>query len=274
MKRRIIISSESLKRVILQVDFSGLMEESLVEWVNTNRNLFAETFSRFDRAERGSVKLDISHPERFTLENGPDVREVNRGVLFLYQEGSFRGLKDKLRLEISSSRIVLTVDCIEYVSSEPYRDYICTLWELLLNHDRFVRFESMGLRKLDLFNFRDEKDLLENISPMAMNLDLWNGGKDFLERTFRDRYVFEATDSTATVLDYARHMRFVKSGEPQDKGKIQVIVDMDSRYYTKVEPRLDREAIEEIAKQMNDRLYSFFEDSVTPQYKKTHEREI
>lgn len=274
MDKRSIISSESLKRVILQLDFSGLMEESLVEWINKNREFFGKIFSRFDKAERGSVRLDLSHPERFTMENGPDVREVNKGTLYLFQKGCLEGLKDQLRLEISNHRIVLTIDCIAYENSEPYLEYLSNLWESLSQHDGFVRFNSLGIRKLDLFDFKDEYALLENISPMTMNFSLWNNGKDFLERTFQDRYIFDANEVHAIVLDYVRHLRFVSKEGDNEKGVIQVIVDMDSRHYNKLEPRLTKDEIKNILKGMNDRLYSFFEKSVTSYYIQNHEKQI
>lgn len=275
MEKKTLISSESLKRVIIRMDYSGLMEESLSPWVKGLREKLGSIFRLFDEAECGSVSLDLSHPETISLDSGPGVRDVRKGILYLFQDGHFKGLMDTMRLEISYYYMALTIDCKEYDRSQPYREFMCDLMENLIQHDKFVRFDSLGIRKMDLFEFKTGEEMKENIAPMAMNFDLWDEGSDFFERKFSDKYVFEANESHATILDYVRNLRFVRKNNGQQVEIVcpQVIIDMDCRYYDKENIRPSYEDLIETSRSMNERLYAFFENSVTEQYKKSHEKQ-
>ena len=264
------ISSESLKRVIIRFDFSGTSATGILPWIENIKRTKLSFFKSYDEAECGSMSLDMSHPERVTIETGIGVKEITRGPLHIFQDGNFHELQDLLKLEISHFYMTLTVNCIDYQDSVPYRSLMCDLMASLLDYDKFVKVNRFGIRKLDLFTFSDRNELSDNLSEKAMDVHLQLEGNGFLGREFIDQYRLDEDNSSQLILmSYRRNLRFISIN---NELKLQAIIDMDCSLKDDSLIRPDFDQLKIASDNLNNKLYYFFENSLTDKYKATHEK--
>lgn len=265
-----LISSESLKRVIIRYDFSGCSSASIQPWIETVKHEYLDFFNDYAETACGSMTIDMSHPELVSVESGLGVKELTRGVLHIFQNGSINDLSDKLKLEISHFSMTLTVNCIGYVSSEPYRNLMDTLMHSLLKHDKFIRIKRFGIRKIDLFSFNSDDELKKNLSPVAFNCEILDAGMPFLDRKFIDNYLFDYTENVAqTRVIYQRGLR----KELKNSAEFwSAIIDLDCFKEDNENQRPDLDALKRNSAEMNTLLYNFFCKSLTEEYIKGHER--
>lgn len=263
------ISSESLKRVIIRFDYMGTSSTSIQPWIEKLKKETLYFFQNYDEAECGSLSLDLSHPENLTMESGVSINEMTKGPLHLFQNGKLDGFSDRLKLEISHTYMVLTIDCIDYRSSEPYRDLMNKLLVSLVEHDKFVRIMRFAIRKLDLFEFNDIKLVEEVLSTKVMNLDLQLSYEYFITRNFSDKYVLGASQDKVILMDYRRLLRHTRSKE---SNLFQIIIDMECVLDECAIIRQNLKNLSHISEELNSHLYDFFVNSLTDNYKEAHEK--
>lgn len=266
-----LISSESLKRVIIRYDFTGSSVASIQPWIEKIKSKELSFFDDYNEAECGSMTIDMSHPEQVSIETGLGIRELTKGPLHVFQNGVIPGLKDNLVLEISHLFMVLTVNCNNYQSSEPYRNLMDELMISLLEHDKFIRIRRIGIRKINLFSFDTDEELKLNISPVAISCDFLDTNTPFLDRKYIDNYLLDYNpNDTQTVIVYQRGLR--KQGD-DSSDTWSVVIDMDCSKSFYQSQRFNEESLKSISVEMNQQLYHFFENSLTEEYKKHHERQ-
>lgn len=264
------ISSESLKRVIIRFDFSGTSATGILPWIEDIKRTKLEFFKSYDEAECGSMSLDMSHPERVTMESGIGIKEITRGPLHIFQDGNFPDLRDLLKLEISHFYMTLTVNCIDYKDSLPYRNLMCDLMSSLLEYDKFVKINRFGIRKLDLFTFSNSEELSKNLSTKAMDIHLQCDGHGFLGREFIDQYrLDDGKNGKLILMSYRRNLRFISISSDI---KLQAIIDMDCSLKDDNLIRPNFEQLRAASEDLNNKLYYFFENSLTEEYKASHEK--
>lgn len=147
---------------------------------------------------------------------------------------------------------------------------MCDLMASLLEYDKFVKINRFGIRKLDLFTFSDSGELDQNLSKKAMDVHLQCDGNGFLGREFIDQYRLDDGMSGKLILmSYRRNLRFISiNNDP----KIQAIIDMDCSLKDDnlIRPNIDQLRV--ASEDLNNKLYYFFENSLTEEYKATHEK--
>lgn len=266
------ISGESLKRVIIRFDFSGTSATGILPWVDNMKRSRLSFFTRYDEAECGSMSLDMSHPERITVESGVGVKEITRGPLHIFQNGHLPELHDSLKLEISHSYMTLTVNCINYQDSEPYRNLMSNLMASLLSYDKFIQINRFGIRKLDLFTFSNREEINRVLSSKAMNTDFQCDGNGLMGRRFFDQYSLDYSQGDKQVLmSYGRSLRLVSIN---NENKLQVIIDMDCSIQDESLIRPEEDQLQAMSSELNKHLYHFFENSLTEEYRAAHERQL
>lgn len=266
-----LITSESLKRVIIRYDFSGSSIAAIQPWIEKAKREELAFFNDYNEAECGSMTIDMSHPEQISMESGIGIKEMTRGPLHVFQNGHLDDLQDDLRLEISHFFMVLTVNCKNYQSSDPYRSLMANLMASLLLHDKFIRITRIGMRKIDLFTFDSDADLKASLTDVAFNSNYIDDSLPFLDRKAIDNYLFDYKPNISkTMLVYQRGLRKELVNE---KDVWNAIIDMDCSMEDYECQRPDFERLKSISLDMNQRLYQFFEKSLTEEYKRTHEKQ-
>lgn len=264
------ISSESLKRVIIRYDFKGVT--SIDAWIAEIKQKYCSKFFReYNIGEHGQATIDVQNLEEISERLSIPLSEVSRQPLHLFSGSTFNGLQDLVQLEITRFSITLVVECRNYVSIEPYLDFINTLVLSLLDTDAFIRIERIGIRKLDGFQFETWNDLVANL-----NSSIIGSLTDLIEdtallRDYTDSWYWKQFRSKINFKRKIRNVQLVSEDHVY-----QVVLDMDA--YTDDEiiqiPDIINEGfLKEETQRLNNALFEIFIKSITEQYIMNHGKE-
>ena len=264
------ISSKSLKRVIIRYDFKGVT--SIDTWITEIKQKYCSKFFReYSIGEHGQATIDVQNLEEISERLSIPLSEVSRQPLHQFSGSTFNGLQDLVQLEITRFSITLIIECRNYVSIEPYLDFINTLVLSLLGTDAFIRIERIGIRKLDGFQFKTWDELVANldssiIGPLTDLIEDTALLRDYTDSWYWKRFM--------SKINFTRKIRNVQL--VSEDHVYQVVLDMDA--YTDDETMQIPDIIDEVflreeTQRLNNALYKIFIKSLTEQYISNHAKE-
>lgn len=158
------IVSDMLKRVIIRVDFSRVLNfDSFVEvaWKN---GLFA-SFSDYEKREgNGRACINDNH------SSSPIEEKVDTTIHHFY--GQLCETCPSVSLDITDNAFVLVVEVNEYYDgSRSYSNFISDLCYQAYQHDNMIRIRRIGVRKFDEKEVAIKTNRLKFFSPNLHILD-------------------------------------------------------------------------------------------------------
>lgn len=264
------ISSESLKRVIIRYDFKGVT--SIDTWIAEIKTKYcSKLFREYNIGEYGQATIDLRNLEEISERLSIPLSEVSRQPIHQFSGSTFDGLQDSVQLEITKFSITLVIECRNYVSIDPYLDFINKLVLSLLSTDAFIRIERIGIRKFDGFQFDNWDDLELNLNSSIIG-PLNDLIKDTaLLREYTDSWYWEQFRSKINFTRKIRNVQLVS-----EKHVYQVILDMDA--YTddeilRIPDTINPDFLKGETLRLNEAIFEIFKNSITERYISSHAKE-
>lgn len=261
------ISSESLKRVIIRYDFKGVT--SIDAWISEIKTKYcSKLFREYSIGEHGKATIDINNLEEISERLSIPLSEVSRQPLHQFYGSTFDGLQDVVQLEITNYSITLVIECRNYISIEPYLNFINNLALSLLETDAFIRIERIGIRKLDGFQFNDWGDLEQNL-----NKDVIGSLNDMIKDTalFREYSDSWYWNEFKSKINFKRKIRNVQL--VSEDHVYQIVLDMDAysdQETIQIQDGINADFLISETKRLNDALFEIFKNSITEYYISNH----
>ncbi|MDE5958456.1 MAG: hypothetical protein K2L35_03280 [Muribaculaceae bacterium] len=260
------ISSESLKRVDIRLDFSGVI--AIDNWVERLvDDLLGNIFPNSRISEVKSVMSDLGALQVAADIVGYPVDKFARMPVYIFDNGKLENLHDSLRLSISETFVELTVSCNGYKGIDPYLEFIGEVSDSLLSAHRMAILRRFAIRKLNGFMDSDFDKIRDSVNiDMFLNkaLPLDEG----YETEYKDFYRIKNLD-----MAYVRDSRLFRVGRQNDMPVYQAILDLEGSLDFRNSPawrRPNKKNLIEIAQQTNDILLGLFLQVLTEEYISSH----
>lgn len=182
----------------------------------------------------------------------------------IFSEGQFQDLDDALTLRLSNVSAQLTIKCKNYLTIEPYLDWMTRLVEALKETNRTFRLRRFGIRKLDGFMSMD----MEELESWLKTDHFYTADTSALptyNSKFEENYLMTYEGITAD-LSCARLFRV---GTSEGQKAYQALVDIQGGVSSISLPSLlQASAIElrNIGMALNDMLFFSFSNYITQVY--------
>lgn len=251
------VKSSILKKIIIRVDFIGLTD--LLGCVNRLKAIMDGKFTKFSPINNNNYNVNLNSPLNNNLVN------VNLEKKTLYQ---FTDCK----IGPSNANFMLGPNFayIEINSSDNYEGCNEYIWlmanviDSIRKFDSFISIQRLGLRKVDIARFKDDKELSKSVEK-----SIWETYKNSsacfpLKKVYSD-LIFQRNVQTVFNIQ-----RIVQEIEVDGSKEFQFVFDIDSYKNDNLINSDDLSTVERIedmiSKQMNEPIFNYFIDTFTEQY--------
>lgn len=262
VKRELLKPSSILKKVIIRVDYSGII--SIDDWMRQLLNLgLNQSFSSFIDKNNNSITLNLNNPEEIAKALSVPVSEIRKEPVKTFLNGTFGERKDKVAMEITSNFTTFVVDCNEYTTIDDYLAYINQYISELKKNQTYTKVHRIGIRKIaaiETSEYNQYKEFFEENQFKSVS-DL--PGNHIIVSENTDRFINQELGLKANFTRRIRSLRRV-GGKPV----FQFLLDIDG--YVDEEIARDKDTIindfNEYTSKINDYLFFLFVHVATLDY--------
>lgn len=254
------IYSEMLKTVIIRLDFSGVINIGpFVEKIKQSERIKSK-FGLFNEIAQRQVNVNFIPKD--IEDGGLPIAKAQNNTIYRFSKWKPVNSSDAI-LDIDNSSMTLSVDCgtNHYKGSTEYSTLMIGLMEELRNHDQYISFNRLGVRKIDIQILNDGEQVADYFNEkftVSNSWELWPP-KDM---------------ATLTELLRIEDVRFnvIQRIEPikiKDEKQIRLIFDVDSYIYDDVDALRDKncEQIESYLNvKMQDKMFDMFVNVASEKY--------
>lgn len=262
VKRELLKPSSILKKVIIRIDYSGII--SIDDWMRQLLNLgLNQSFSNFIDKNNNSITLNLNNPEEIAKALSVPVSEIRKEPVKTFLNGTFAGRKDKVAMEITSNFTTFVVDCNEYTTINDYLEYINTYISELKKNQTYTKVHRIGIRKIaaietsvyDQYKQFFEEDQFKSVSDIK--------GSSIIVSENTDRFINTYLGIKANLTRRIRSLRRVDGNLVY-----QFLLDIDG--YVDDQIALDKDNIianfNEYTSKINNFLFTLFVRAATLEY--------
>lgn len=246
------IYSEMLKTVIIRLDFSGVINIGpFVEKIKQSEKIKSK-FDLFNEIAQRQINVDFVPID---IENGglPITKAQNNTV---YRFSKWRPVNSSdAILDIDNSSMTLSVDCgtNHYKGSTEYSTFMIELIEELQNHDQYISFNRLGVRKIDIQVLNDGEQINDYFNEKFTVSNSWGlcPPKDMATLT----ELLRIDDVRFNIIQRIETLKI------KEEKHLRLIFDVDSYIYNDVDALRDKncEQIGSYLKvKMQDKMFDMF----------------
>lgn len=221
---RVDIKYNFLKKIIIRVDYNGILERELEKAVEDLKNVLKnKNFDRFYESFINEVDFEIKDPEQIETQRMIPIQELRKTKSYIFSKK-----ENGVEVQISKYFMSVTVDYNNYIKFET----ICTLFNEIFNkivdNNNYIRVLRLGLRKINNCILLDLSRLQEIIKEKYFsNLNnLFNDIKalPILNKQNIDTFIYK--DTNVNLIRYLSGGVLNLDGE--DKDAYQLVLDIDA----------------------------------------------
>lgn len=262
VKRKLLKPSTILKKVIIRIDYSGII--NIDDWMRQLLNLgLNQSFSSFIDKNNNSITLNLNNPEEIAKALSVPVSAIRKEPVKTFLNGTFGDRKDKVAMEITSNFTTFVVDCNEYTTIDDYLTYINQYICELKKNQTYTKVHRIGIRKIaaietteyDQYKAFFEENQFKSVSDLP--------GNQVIVSENTDRFVNPELGLKANLTRRIRSLRRV-DGMPI----YQFLLDIDGYVDEEIAGGNDNiiAKFNEYTSKINDFLFTLFVHVATLDY--------
>lgn len=262
VRRELLKPSSILKKVIIRIDYSGII--NIDDWMRQLLNLgLNQSFSSFIDKNNNSITLNLNNPEEIAKALSVPVSEIRKEPVKTFLNGTFGERKDKVAMEITSNFTTFVVDCNEYTTIDDYLDYINNYITELKKNQTYTKIHRIGIRKIAAIETSEYNQYKEFFEEDQFKSVSYLPGNQIIVSENTDRFINQDKGLKANLTRRIRSLRRVDG-----KYVFQFLLDIDG--YVDEEIARDKDNIinefKEYTSKINNYLFFLFVQVATLDY--------
>lgn len=263
------LASDSLKRVDIRFDFSGVPDISSWVTIFPNTSLGA-IFSDYQMEASHQGQYDAVALSSLANLVGIPEKSIVEMPMHVFIEGKLDGHDDILSLTMDNVSCQLTILCRNYTSIDDYIDWMLQLFDMLRRDNKMCRLRRMAIRKLDAFM----SDNMDNLGAWLVLGKFYDEAIPLgigYETCYEDKFTDYSSETPAFIIN----TRLFRVGQSGKQTVYQALVDLQANidYDMVMElPTAESAKLKKLASSLNDLLFKLFLRYITPEYIDTHRK--
>ena len=249
------IYSEMLKTVIIRLDFSGVINiGSFVDMIKQSEAIKSKFAILEEIPQR---ELNVSFLPEDAGTGGLPITKAQDKTIFRFSKWKDT-TNSEARLDIDNTSMTLSIDCRNnYKGSGEYSSLMISLMNDVMKHDQFVKFQRLGVRKIDAQILNDENHINDYFNDNFTVKNSWEQGESKDMSTLTD--FLHIDDVKFNVIQRIERI-------PEDK--LRLIYDVDSYIYADaLEKICEGQSVESyLNKKMQDKMFDMFVNVTSEKY--------
>lgn len=249
------IYSEMLKAVIIRLDFSGVINiGSFVDMIKQSEAIKSKFAILEEIPQR---ELNVSFLPEDAGTGGLPITKAQDKTIFRFSRWKDT-TNSEARLDIDNTSMTLSIDCRNnYKGSGEYSSLMISLMNDVVKHDQFVKFQRLGVRKIDAQILNDENHINDYFNDNFTVKNSWEQGESKDMSTLTD--FLHIDDVKFNVIQRIERI-------PEDK--LRLIYDVDSYIYADaLEKICEGQSVESyLNKKMQDKMFDMFVNVTSEKY--------
>ncbi|MEG2246657.1 MAG: TIGR04255 family protein [Peptostreptococcaceae bacterium] len=222
--KRSNINYNFLKKIIVRVDYNGILERELEKTVGQLKDILkGKNFIRFEESYINQVDFEIKDPEQIETQRMIPIQEINKTKSYVFSNEN-----NLVQVIVSKYYTSITVDYGKYIKFEEICVLFKEIYNIIKNNNNYMRILRLGLRKINnciLLDLDRLNDIIEVQYFSNLN-SLFDDCKSLpiLNKQNIDTFIYRETNVNL--------IRFLSSGVLERNGKeqdaYQLVFDIDS----------------------------------------------
>lgn len=222
--RRSDLKYNFLKKVIIRLDYTGVLDSDLEETVKNIKDfLFSCGFVNLKEGYINEIDFDIKDPELIETQLAIPINELKKNKSYIFSTEN-----SQQTVQITKFYALISVDFEKYIKFEVFQEIFSKMVKIIKENNKFLRMLRLGLRKINscilldlmrLNDYFDEKyfnNIVKNLNFDGFNINIMNS-----------RTIDSFTINNRNV-NYIRYItQGVLNNNDEPKEAYQVVLDID-----------------------------------------------
>jgi len=222
--RRSDLKYNFLKKVIIRLDYTGVLDSDLEETVKNIKDfLFSCGFVNLKEGYINEIDFDIKDPELIETQLAIPINELKKNKSYIFSTEN-----SQQTVQITKFYALISVDFEKYIKFEVFQEIFSKMVKIIKENNKFLRMLRLGLRKINscilldlmrLNDYFDEKyfnNIVKNLNFDGFNINIMNS-----------RTIDSFTINNRNV-NYIRYItQGVLNNNDEQKEAYQVVLDID-----------------------------------------------
>lgn len=240
------LKNNFLKRVIIRFDFTSIVNmQSVLDNIVAYLQSLKESFGSFDQMTAPQEEIE----KYGGLGNGDN--KEDRPFIYRFSDCQIEPKQD-VTLDFARNYLCMDIRCNgQYYLIDSYLNIMKALASIIIDSDRFVRLERIGIRKIDGIDAIDPSDANNVFEYFSQKL-AWGDSDRMKARQYTDYMI---CDDLPAYVNYSRIVRVI----PGENKLLRFTLDIDCYKDSKIlEKRPDNNTIATYLDSMNKKLFDLF----------------
>lgn len=222
--RRSDLKYNFLKKVIIRLDYTGVLDSDLEETVKNIKDfLFSCGFVNLKEGYINEIDFDIKDPELIETQLAIPINELKKNKSYIFSTEN-----SQQTVQITKFYALISVDFEKYIKFEVFQEIFSKMVKIIKENNKFLRMLRLGLRKINscilldlmrLNDYFDEKyfnNIVKYLNFDGFNINIMNS-----------RTIDSFTINNRNV-NYIRYItQGVLNNNDEQKEAYQVVLDID-----------------------------------------------
>lgn len=213
-----------LKKIIIRVDYNGILERELEKSVEHLKNILKNNnFDRFYESFINEVDFEIKDPEQIETQRMIPVQELRKTKSYNFSKN-----ENGVQVQISKYFMSVTVDYNNYIKFETIATLFNEIFNEVFDNNNYIRVLRLGLRKINnciLLELNRLQEIIKEKYFSNLN-DLFSDieAVPILNKQNIDTFIYQ--DTNINLIRYLSGGILNLDGE--DKEAYQLVLDIDT----------------------------------------------
>lgn len=218
------INYNFLKKIIIRVDYNGILERELEKSVEDIKNILKnKNFDRFYESFINEVDFEIKDPEQIETQRMIPVQELRKTKSYNFSKN-----ENGVQVQISKYFMSVTVDYNSYIKFETICILFNEIFDKIVDNNNYIRVLRLGLRKINnciLLEINRLQEIIKEKYFSNLN-DLFSDIETLpiLNKQNLDTFIYK--DTNINLIRYLSGGILNLDGE--DKEAYQLVLDIDT----------------------------------------------
>jgi uncharacterized protein (TIGR04255 family) len=212
-----------LKKIIIRVDFNGILERELEKSIEELKVYFKEKmFNRFYESFINEVDFEIKDPEQIETQRMIPINELRKTKSYIFCKE-----ENAIEVQISKYFMSVTIDYNKYIEFETISKLFYEAFKKIVDNNNYIRVLRLGLRKINnciLLELSRLDEIVKMNFFLNLNSYLVIYDLPILNKQNIDTFIYKNTN--VNLIRYLSGGTLSLDGE--DKDAYQLVLDIDS----------------------------------------------
>lgn len=261
------IAREHLKKnimhsIIFRIDYQGIID--INPFIGQFAKVFNDRFKKYETTFHNRVDLSINSYEEISRSLSVPVKEIEQQIIHRFSENTFGN--DQLVFDISKYFTVLSINCINYQSIDPYLTFFSDFCNFIHKENPFLQIKRVGLRKIGTNLYENLSEVFEDFESKYLDFDFAENNFDSVKRELRD--VLQTSENISIEYKRGFEKGFLQKQDGTITPMYQVTLDFDGILKEKeiIDMKFNEKSKDILTLINNNYLFTLFKMSVTKKF--------